>query len=220
MRVIIRLRLPVKRGPGLVPQFTLVVAALLLVAGGVYYIIASAYLASAPRRAQAQYQLGMSLAKPGSYAQAIARFGDAIQIRQDFADAYLQRGNAHQALGETGAALADFDRAVALNPRLPDAHNARGIILRDRGEIKSAIEAFTASLKIEPTVNGFYQRGQTYESLGQHQLAISDYDKAIELMTDSPYVYRARALAKRNLGDIEGAEADRRFAASRDHTEH
>ena len=222
MKVIIRLRLPVKRGPGqrLLPQITLIATGLLVVAGAAYYVISSAYLATAPRRAEAQYQLGMTLAKPGTYAQAATAFGNAIRIRPDFSEAYLELGNTLQAQGETDAALADFDQAVALNPGLAEAHNARGMILRDRGDIKSAIEAFTASLKIQPTVDAYYQRGQTYESLGQHQKAIDDYGKAIELMTNSPYIYRARALAKRNLGDLEGAETDRRIAASRDHTGH
>ena len=33
-------------------------------------------------------------------------------------------------------------------------------------------------------------------------------------MRDAPYVYRARALARANAGDLEGAQEDRQKAAS------
>ncbi len=53
---------------------------------------------------------------------------------------------------------------------------------------------------------------QTYEALHEHQKAIDDYDRALAMMRDSPNVYRSRALAKRNLGDIAGFESDRDMA--------
>jgi len=220
MKVILRLRPPLTRGPGgrLFLSASLIASGLLAAAGGAYYLIAVTYAKSAPQRAETQYRLGMSLAKPGTYQEAAVRFSDAIRIRPEFPEAYLQRGIAHQALGEADAALADFDRAVALEPKLAEAHSARGGLLRDKGNVQLAIEAFTASIKIQPTLDAYFQRGQTYESLGQHQKAIDDYDQAIDLMSNAPYIYRARALAKSRLGDVEGAEADRASAGARDHS--
>ena len=55
-----------------------------------------------------------------------------------------------------------------------------------------------------------------YESLGQHQKAIEDYDKAVQESPDSPAVYRARSMARRNIGDQAGYEADRDKANSID----
>ena len=214
MKVIIRLR-PLKRRHRRSRRTTVLVVASLVLAGGAYYVVSSVLEATAPDRAEVQYQLGMSLAKPGTYPQAIARFGDAIRIRQDFAEAYLQRGIVHHVLGENGPALADLDRAVTLNPDLSEAYNVRGVILRDQGDFKSAIEALTECIRIQPTADAYYQRGQTYESNGQHQKAIDDYDRAVDLLSTSPFIYRARALAKRNLGDLEGAKADQDNAVFR-----
>jgi tetratricopeptide (TPR) repeat protein len=126
---------------------------------------------------------------------------------------YLQRGIAHQSLGEIEAALADFDEAVDVNPNWAEAYSARGEIYRDKGDLKRAVQEFTNSIQHKPTLHAYLSRGQVYEALGQHRKAIEDYDKATEL-SDSPYIYVVRALAKRNLGDIAGSDADRAKARS------
>jgi tetratricopeptide (TPR) repeat protein len=53
-----------------------------------------------------------------------------------------------------------------------------------------------------------------YESLGEHQKALEDYNQAIGGMPDAPYVYRARAMTRENLGDETGAKEDRQKAIS------
>jgi tetratricopeptide (TPR) repeat protein len=109
--------------------------------------------------------------------------------------------------------LADFDEAVDVNPNWAEAYSARGEIYRDKGDLKRAVQEFTNSIQHKPTLHAYLSRGQVYEALGQHREAIEDYDKATEL-SDSPYIYVVRALAKRNLGDIAGSDADRAKARS------
>ena len=167
-----------------------------------------------PKRADAELKAGLKLMTPGNYGKAIARFDHAASIRPKAAEVYLQRGIAHHNLNEIDPALADFDRAVELNPNLAAAHSARGKIFRERGDMNRAMEEFTKSIQIEPTVEGHYQRGQVFESLGQHRKAIDDYTQAIDLIRDAPHVYRARSIARRNIGDIAGYNEDRDKARS------
>src|SRR6266446_1350599 len=89
-----------------------------LVGGGSTYL----YIDSAEQRAEKQFQEGMLLMGPGSYSDAIERFDRSLQIWPRFPRTYLQRGSAHQILGETDAALADFNRALELDPELVQAH--------------------------------------------------------------------------------------------------
>jgi tetratricopeptide (TPR) repeat protein len=51
-----------------------------------------------------------------------------------------------------------------------------------------------------------------YASLGQFDKAIDDYNHAIEKRREAPYVYLARALAKRAQGDEAGFEEDQKIA--------
>jgi len=176
-------------------------------AGAGWYVYG--YIASAPERANAQVQEGMQKMQPGAYREAITHFDRAVSIKPDVAEAYLERGIAHHFLGETEPALADLEKALELNPDLAAAYNERGVIYHQRGDTRKAIEELSKSIKVRATTDGYYERGQAYESLGQHQKAIEDYDQAIAQTRESPFVYRARALAKDKLGDTEGAKQDR-----------
>jgi tetratricopeptide (TPR) repeat protein len=185
---------------------------LAMTAGGFAY----SYIANAPARARAEMQLGVQKMGPGTYDQAIKSFDHAIDTWPDFAEAYLNRGLAEHAVGRRPAALVDLEKALDLDPSLVLAHNERGQIYLENGDAHKAILEFEKSLQVKATVDGYYQRGQAHELLGEHQQAVDDYDAAIHESPDAPYVYRARAAAKRNLGDMEGATADQALADQRE----
>lgn len=175
------------------------------------------YIASAPERADTEFQEGMEMMSPGKYPDAVVHFTRALSIYKQLPNAYLERGNANRVLGEMDAALADFQAAADLNPVLPEAHSGIAMIYIERHDTARALEHLNKSISLHPTVEAFYQRGQILESQGQHEKAIADYDRAIAEETDSPYMYRARALARANLGDQEGAHADREIAGKIEH---
>jgi tetratricopeptide (TPR) repeat protein len=170
------------------------------------------YIASAQERADLEFQEGMKFMSPGKYPDAVVHFTRALSIYKQLPNAYLERGNANRVLGEMDAALADFQAASDLNPVLPEAHSGIAVIYIERHDLVHALEHLNKSISLHPTVEAFYQRGQILESQGDHAKAIADYDRAIAEERDSPYMYRARALAKANLGDAEGAHADRAIA--------
>ena len=192
--------------------YTICAVAVLAVAGGIY-----AYIANAPARADKEFQDGMRYMGPGRYPDAIIHFTKAISIHSQLPDAYLERGNAHRSLGDIDAALADFQTAADLNPTLADAHNGIAMIYVQKHDQRHALEELGKSLALKPTVEAFFQRGQILEAQGDHRKAIEDYDRAIGEARDAPYMYRARALAKANLGDTEGAHADRQIALQIEH---
>jgi tetratricopeptide (TPR) repeat protein len=170
------------------------------------------YLASAPERAENEFQTGMKSMSPGRYPDAVAHFTKAISIYNQLPNAYLERANANRVMGEMDAALADYQAAAELNPVLPEAQSGIAVIYIERRDAAHALEHLNKSISLHPTVEAFYQRGQILEAQGQHEKAIADYDSAIAEERDSPYMYRARALAKANMGDAEGARADREIA--------
>jgi tetratricopeptide (TPR) repeat protein len=176
-----------------------------------------AFVVSAPERADKEYQGAMKLMATGNFRGAIVQFTRAVQIWPKLTGAYLERGVSHRYLKENDQALADFDHALELDPNLARAYSARGFIYRERGDSRRAMEEFTKSLDISPNVDAFFERGQTYEDLGEHHKAIDDYDRAIAEMRDAPFVYRARSLARRNLGDSEGFAADQQMATTLEH---
>lgn len=191
---------------------TVAVVALICAGGGVYY-----YVSNAPVRADREFQLGMSLMGPNKYLDAITHFNRALAISSQLPNAYLERGNAERILGQPDAALADYQSAADLNPSLAPAHNGIALIYLERHDQRHALEELSKSIALQPTVEGYYQRGQILETQGDHQKAIEDYDRAIAEERDAPFVYRARALSKANLGDEEGARQDRLLATQIEH---
>jgi tetratricopeptide (TPR) repeat protein len=179
-----------------------------LAAGGYAY----SFLAGAPERARAEMALGIQKMGPGTYDEAIRHFDRAIGVWPELAEAYLNRAVAEHDVSQRGPALIDLDKALDLNPNLTRAYNERGQIYLENGEPKKAISEFDKSIRVNPTLEGYYQRGQAYEALGEHQKAIADYDAAISEFREAPYTYRARANARRNAGDCDGADADEQAA--------
>ncbi len=174
-------------------------------------LAAYSYLSGAPDRAEAAYRNGMQSMQPGKYPAAVADLTKSIQIHP-LPKAYMERGNAHRFLGEIDLAIADLEKAVELDPNLAPAYSSLGSIYRDRGDRQRAFDEYTKSISISPSVDALFERGEMFEAAGEHQKAIDDFTSAIDRMRDAPYMYRARALAKRNLGDTAGYEADRDYA--------
>lgn len=172
------------------------------------------YISTEPQRAEREFQTGMEWMRPGSYDKAIRYFSSAVSIWPRLANAYFERGVAHNLMGDKDQALQDFERAAGANPAMPQAYAGMGTIFRERGDYQRAIEEYTKSLEIQGNLDAYFERGQTYESMGQYQKAIDDFDQAIAEERDAPAVYRARALARRNLGDEAGYEQDRQKALS------
>jgi tetratricopeptide (TPR) repeat protein len=173
---------------------------------------AYAYVSGAPKRAQAVLADGLRLMAAGNYSQAIESFTRATKIWPRLATGFLERGLAHLDLQDTDAAVEDFKHAIEVDRSLTEAHTALGSIYRKRGDLNGAVNEFTVAIDLGSTVEANYQRGQLYESLGQHQKALEDYGLAIAQLPNAPYVYRARALSRDNMGDRTGAEEDRKTA--------
>ena len=166
------------------------------------------YRATAPDRARAEIALGEKKMGPGAYDESIRHFDRAVELWPEYAEAYLLRAVAEHSANQPGPALADLDKALDLDPVSTRAHNVRGQIYLENGDAQKAILEFSKSLQLQPTLDGYYQRGEAYEKQGEHQKAVADFDAALVESRDAPYAYRARAVAKRNMGDREGASAD------------
>jgi tetratricopeptide (TPR) repeat protein len=173
-------------------------------AGGWIY----SYWVSAPDRAEEETALAVKLLGVGTYDQAMRHFDRAIQIWPSYADAYLNRGLAEHGAGHSPAALADLDRALNFDHSLTQAYNARGQIYLENGDVQQTIRECSKSIQVNPSVDAYYQRGEAYEKLGEHQKAIADFDAAISESREAPFAYHARSMARRNAGDREGAQAD------------
>jgi tetratricopeptide (TPR) repeat protein len=190
-------------------RMVLITLAILIPAGAIWAVID--YVAGAPGRARAAFQDGMRSLGANDFAGAVTRFTKSLDTVET-AEAHLERGNAYKGMGQSEKALADWSRAIDLDSSLAAAYTARATHYRLTGEHAKALPDLEQSIRLEPSVDAYFQRGQVYAELGEHQKAINDYDRSILERRESPYVYLARSIAKRALGDEEGYRADQQKA--------
>jgi tetratricopeptide (TPR) repeat protein len=140
--------------------------------------------------------------------KAIPDFTKVIELEPGNPRALLSRGSVYLNLKDFAAALADSTRAIALDPELAQAYNLRGLAVRSAGDPKKALDDFNRAVQLAPNVDNYFQRGSTYQMLGEHRLAIPDFDLVIAFKPDQAQVYFARAEARRAIGDLAGANKD------------
>lgn len=191
-------------------RMVLITAAIVIPAAAIWGVID--HVAGAPQRARVAYEEGFRLLGPNNFEGAAAKFSESIAIRET-AEAYLQRGNAYQNLKQPTKALADWARAIELDSGLAPAYTARATYYRLEGEYAKALPDLNRSIQLDPAVDSYFQRGQLYAALGEYSKAIEDYDRAILERREAPYVYLARSMAERALGDEEGYRQDQQKAA-------
>lgn len=101
---------------------------------------------------QEQYDLGTRFLSEGNYEEAIIAFTAAIEIDSKQAPAYVGRGNAYVASGETeenmATAQADYGQAIELDATNTDAYLGLADIFIWQGDYDKALEVLQEALEI------------------------------------------------------------------------
>jgi len=117
--------------------------------------------------------------------KAIADYSEAIEVAPDSADAYYNRGDAYDEMGEYGKAIADYSKAIELDPNHASAYYNRGCAYGEIGAYDKAIPDYNKAIELNPNDSwAYYNRGLAYSRRGEAPKAVSDLVKCIELSTD------------------------------------
>lgn len=151
----------------------------------------------------------------------IYHFTKAIELKPDYAVAYITRGNAYNNKGLPDEAIADLTKAITLlkvegdKHHLALAYNNLGFAYKIKGQYDRAIRDSTEAIRLEPDYAIAYtNRGDAYRKKGLHDKAIADANKAITLLEmkgDKHYLavaYLSRGNSYRENGSYERAIAD------------
>jgi len=112
---------------------------------------------------------------------AIRLYGERLQQAPD-ADAYVERGNSHAALGEWALALADYERALQRNPAHAGACYSRGIVWAKQGRLNRAKAWYQGLLKHpEREAAANYGLACVYTQSGDKANALKHLETAIQL---------------------------------------
>jgi serine/threonine protein kinase/predicted Zn-dependent protease len=169
----------------------------------------SAALAVRPQNPFITFAIGRALHDKGAVREAVAAYSRAIELKPDYTEAFLRRGNAYRNnLGDHPKAVADFSRLIDLDPRSAGAWWQRGTTYILMGEWHAAVADFSKVIELDPKdQSSRFNRAEAHAHLGQWDRAAADYSKVIEQLKLDPgnewHWYRIAAL-RLQTGDLKG----------------
>ncbi|WP_372783600.1 tetratricopeptide repeat protein [Phenylobacterium sp.] len=125
-------------------------------------------LRAEPRNSDFQRQLGRSLLRQGKTAAAMMRLRQAVALKKDHIEAWLDLIGYENDLNHVEAAEALVDKALAANPDHPRLHDARATVIRRSGQRRRG-EAYLMDL-----LPRFENAAWLHAQLGA---LITDYDQ-------------------------------------------
>ncbi len=159
--------------------------------------------------AQLHFNKAQSLLLREKPESASGELNQAIELREDFAEAYNSRGRCKKYLGRYDLALPDYLKAIEINPEFGEAYRNLGNAYYYLGKLDLMISAFTKAIELmQDSALAYNNRGFAYQKLGESDLALADHNKAIELDPNYEEAYRDRAAVYGALGKKKLAEKD------------
>ena len=111
--------------------------------------------------AEVNYNSGIADFGKGDFNAAVKDFDQAITLKPDFEQAYLNRGNAKFKLKDYPGASADYTKATTLNTTDDKAWYGLGMVQNISGTKEQAIDAFSkAILANNKNAESYFYRGR------------------------------------------------------------
>jgi tetratricopeptide (TPR) repeat protein len=171
---------------------------------------------------------GLRKQQQGDLNGAIEDFGKAIDKNPLFRDAYIWRAKAKQQKGDDAGynadmaaaeqaaqkgdyALEELDKSVEKDPQDAQAYLDRARYKKHKGQLEGAIEDYNQYLlRVGRPKNHLviFERANAKKAAGDVEGALNDYSTAIRMFPDNAAAYEKRAALRRQVGDIQGADAD------------
>lgn len=142
------------------------------------------------------YYVGLadSLFARALYTAASESYTCALRMEPDYAPAYVRRGYAYAALGDTARALTDYERAIVLDELSIPAYINRGALYTRLGNFGLAINDLTLALSLEPdNAEALNNRAVVHAIEGNYDLALADVNAAVQIDPQNPPPYVTRA---------------------------
>lgn len=164
-----------------------------------------------PALAEAHFMLGWLYGTLSLHdlSKSIVNLDKAIALKQDYAEAYINRGVAYYLKGNLEVAIQDYTKAIALNPNLDLVYNNRGLAYDKKKELNLAVQDYDKALTLNRNnVEAYANRGLTYKHIGNLDQAIKDFTKALTLDLNFAQAYLNRGLTYFLKGNLELALED------------
>lgn len=106
---------------------------------------------------------------------------------------FMHRGSVLFLLEEYAKANADFEKSLESSPDQPVAMHYQALCLYNMGRLRDAVKVFQDILRLKPDYTEIIQSlGQAYQELGEFDLAIENFNKALAVDPSDARSYHYR----------------------------
>lgn len=151
------------------------------------------------------------------YVSAVNAYDQAIQYKEDYVDAYFNKGIALLNLKKHELAIQAFRQAISIESNFAEALILLGNSLKEVGRVGEAIHSYAKAELLTPDNAGLlYNLGNAYQTQKEFNLAIKQYDKCISIAPNFMGAYVNRGVVLKELGYFEEALACQEQAIAMD----
>lgn len=94
------------------------------------------------------FEIGLQAVVAKKWNEALNAFNKAIMLNPQNAEAYFNRGNVYDELGDYKQAVTDYNKAIKLNPIYADAYLNRGFAYNNLGKLNKAVADIKKAAKL------------------------------------------------------------------------
>ncbi|AKE65017.1 TPR domain protein, putative component of TonB system [Microcystis aeruginosa NIES-2549] len=177
----------------------------------------------------AWYGKGLALGELGKYQTTIEALQQAINTLpkgedlKKFHSSILQKqsvvyrylgdfskiaGTEREARENYEQALTVINQAISLVPNNPNHYNEKYVVLSQLKWYDEGLAAITQAIYLAPRAVWYYNRGNLYYNQQKYELALADFNKAIDINPNFALAYNNRGLLYYNLQKYELALSD------------
>jgi tetratricopeptide (TPR) repeat protein len=151
-------------------------------------------------RIEALGQAGNVWVMAGDLPRAVATFGEAIRLKGDDPDLFIDRAIALAAAANYFEAVDDLNRAIELDPRRAEAYVFRATAYRYVDAADLALQDVEAALALKPGLpEALVERGVLRRLAGNNGGARADWISVLQRVPESP----AADAARENLAKLD-----------------
>ncbi|MBD2212781.1 tetratricopeptide repeat protein [Nostoc linckia FACHB-104] len=151
---------------------------------------------------------GWTLADQEKYQEAQVVFEQAIRYKPDFATAWKFQSYVYIGLKQWDKALVAIEKTIQLQPNNPSIHLFKGIVLLNLQKYAEASTVIGEVIKSHPSALAYRTLAELYKAQNKPDLALANYNKAIEINPKSVDAYTLRGSFYASQQKLDLALAD------------
>lgn len=166
-------------------------------------------VAEDPTNPDAWFYRGLTREAIGEHTGALSDLNKALELDPENVHILISRAKVLKGIGQRQRASTDLEKALELQP---DGRRARSALMMlgqmhlEQNSYREAAATYDRLVEISPTDPvSYYFRGLALSHVGDHEMAIKDYSRSLELDAGSYDAYEAMAIEYIHTGNKDKA---------------